>query len=284
MSTSLRLPDLDPDDPRTVSQQIANALRSAILRGHLKPGAQLPSQNELVSRYGVARETIKAALRVLDREQLIISRQGSGSFVRSRFSATPDVTEFLAGAYDRPHVTIDYAGWRGETLSNVFPHTLDVLREKAGSVKTVRIRLLLTDPTVAAGLPLPIDPQDDPALIQPALIKLTDRAVSRIRHTAEEIVASGMVQEATVQVRVHPLGPVIKIYTINGERSLIGFYPTTEHAMRLGGRDIRLHHPSGWEATTFELSGQVQQPSFASQGQAWFESLWKTIGRDYQPG
>lgn len=281
MSTSLRLPDLDPDDPRTVSQQIADAMRAAILRGHLKPGDQLPSQSELVSRYGVARETVKAALRALDREQLIVSRQGSGSFVRSRRSTTPDVTEFLKGAYDRPHVKVDYAGWRGETLSKTLPDTLDGLPERARVVKTLRIRLLLTDPRVPPGLPVPIDPQVDSSAVQSALVKLTDRALSRIRQTAKEIVTTGLMQKAEVHVRVHRLGPIIKLYTINDERSLIGFYPTTEHAMSLEGRDIPLHHPSGWEATTFDVNENAQQPSFASQAQAWFESLWNTIGQDY---
>jgi len=277
----MQLPDLDPDDPRTVSQQIANALRAAILRGHLGPGTRLPSQNELAGRYGVARETVKAALRVLDREQLIISRQGSGSFVRSRLSTTPDVTEFLVGAYDRPHVKIDYAGWRGETLSNTLPETLHALRKKAGSVKTLRIRLLLTDPHLATGLPVPIDPDVEPSAIQPGLVKLTERAVSRIRQTVEEIRTTGLAQEAQVRVRTLRLGPIIKLYTINDERSLIGFYPTTEHAMAVEGRDIALHHPSGWEATSFDVNEHAQQPSFASQAHAWFESLWTTIGRDY---
>lgn len=281
MSTALSLPDLDPDDPRTVSQQIANALRAAILRGHLRPGDRLPSQNELVGRYGVARETVKAALRVLDREQLIVSRQGSGSFVRSRLSTTPDVTDFLRGAYDRPQVRIDYAGWRGETLSNTLPDTLDALREQRSGVKTLRIRLLLTDPRVSSGLPVPIDPQVDPLAIRSALVKLTDGAVSRIRQTAREMVTAGLVREAEVRVRVHRLGPTIKVYTINDERSLIGFYPTTEHAMSLDGRDVPLHHPSGWEATVFDVDDRTQQPSFASQAQVWFESVWNTIAQDF---
>lgn len=281
MSTSLRLPDLDPDDPRTVSQQIANALRSAILRGLLKPGDQLPSQTELVSRYGVARETIKAALRVLDRDHLIVSRQGSGSFVRSRLSTTPDVAEFLKGAYDRPHVTIDYAGWRGETLSNIFPRTLDGLREDPGRVRTLRIRLLLTDPQVPAGLPVPIDPEVDSPALRAALAKVTERAVSKIRHTANDAVAGNLVQEATVHVRVHRLGPTIKIFGINGERNLIGFYPTSEQTMRIDGRDIALHHPSGWELATFDRNDPAHEPSFASQAQTWFESVWNTIGQDY---
>lgn len=282
MSTELKLPDLDPDDPRTVSQQIANALRAAILQGHLRAGDQLPSQNELVGRYGVARETIKGALRVLDREQLIISRQGSGSFVRSRLSTTPDVTEFLKGAYDRPHVRIDYAGWRGETLSNTFPATIGALRE-AGGVKTLRIRLLLTDPRVTAGLPLPIDSEVEPSRVQPALIKLTDRAIAKIGRTVKEIVTNGLAHEAEASVRVHRLGPIVKVYTINAERSLIGFYPVTEHSMNIDGQDLPLHHPSGWDATTLDVGGHPQLASFANQAQAWFESIWNTIGRDYHP-
>ena len=49
------LDDLDQDDPRTSSQQIASQLRAAILTRKLKPGDKLPSQNELADRYGVAR-------------------------------------------------------------------------------------------------------------------------------------------------------------------------------------------------------------------------------------
>ncbi|MFC5752995.1 winged helix-turn-helix domain-containing protein [Actinomadura rugatobispora] len=78
------LADLAPEDPRPPSRQIAEQLRSAILSGRLQPDAKLPSQNQLSSRYGVARETVKTALRQLASESLIISRKGSGSFVRAQ--------------------------------------------------------------------------------------------------------------------------------------------------------------------------------------------------------
>jgi len=77
---------LDPDDPRSPSKQIAAQLRAAILAGHVKPGSRLPSQQQLCGRYGVARETVKAALRQLAAEGLISSRQGSRSIVVPRTS------------------------------------------------------------------------------------------------------------------------------------------------------------------------------------------------------
>jgi len=118
------LRDLDPDDPRTPSQQIANALRAAILMGTFRPGDRLPSQHELSRHYRVARETVKSALQILDREALVVSRQGSGAFVRSRQGTPLDLEGLLRTAFDRPHVSIDYAGFRGETLANTLVPSL----------------------------------------------------------------------------------------------------------------------------------------------------------------
>ena len=41
--------DLDPDDPRPPYQQVANALRAAILTRKFAPGEKLPSGNELAT-------------------------------------------------------------------------------------------------------------------------------------------------------------------------------------------------------------------------------------------
>jgi DNA-binding GntR family transcriptional regulator len=78
------LGSLDPNDPQTPSQQIANRLHAAILTGQLKPETKLPSQPFLAAHYGVARETVKSALRNLQAAGLIVSRKGSGSYVREK--------------------------------------------------------------------------------------------------------------------------------------------------------------------------------------------------------
>lgn len=51
------------------------------LAATLTPGARLPSVNELERTFGYATSTIEAALNELQREGLIIRRQGSGTFV-----------------------------------------------------------------------------------------------------------------------------------------------------------------------------------------------------------
>lgn len=61
---------------------IADALREQIDAGTLPPGSKLPSENELMSAYGVEQPTARRALDVLKNEGLIVARRGSGTYVR----------------------------------------------------------------------------------------------------------------------------------------------------------------------------------------------------------
>jgi DNA-binding transcriptional regulator YhcF (GntR family) len=264
--------ELDPDDPRTPSQQIANSLRAAILLDRLKPGDRLPSQHALCARYGVARETVKSALRILDREGMIVSRQGSGVFVRTRRGTEHDVEEFLRSAFDRPHVTIDYAGWRAETLSHVLPRALDVLRSGQASATSFRLRLLLVDPSAPAGLPRPVDPGVSMRAVRPGLLRLHRRSLAVLDEAMSSL--SPLVRSVSMEVRLHPVGPTFKAYVLNRERALFGFYPVAMHAMEAGGGQVELHHPSGWESTAFGPND-----AFVEQTSAWFDSVWSTIAR-----
>src|SRR3990172_4234101 len=61
--------------------RIAEALRERIRGGEVAPGARLPTQRRLASSFGVTLMTLRQALEVLEREQLITRRHGLGTFV-----------------------------------------------------------------------------------------------------------------------------------------------------------------------------------------------------------
>jgi GntR family transcriptional regulator len=75
---------IDPADPRAVYQRIADDLRTQILSGDLGPGNPLPSEAQLVRRYGSSRGPVRQAINLLRSEGLIDSHQGRGVFVRRR--------------------------------------------------------------------------------------------------------------------------------------------------------------------------------------------------------
>src|SRR3954451_2023272 len=107
---------LDPDDPRAPYVQVASALRAAILTKKLQPGDKLPSGNQLAERYGVARMTVQTAIRVLREEGLVVSRQGSGVFVRERTARPFALRPVVERAFQHSNVTVDFFGFTAQTL------------------------------------------------------------------------------------------------------------------------------------------------------------------------
>jgi GntR family transcriptional repressor for pyruvate dehydrogenase complex len=66
-----------------VSQNIVNQIRKAIFEGVLKPGDKLPSDKELMNKFGVSKGSLREALRSLEVLGLLEIRQGTlgGAFV-----------------------------------------------------------------------------------------------------------------------------------------------------------------------------------------------------------
>src|SRR5215469_18453456 len=64
-------------------RQIFERLQEDICSGHYKPGNRLPSESELVRRFGASRMTVFRAMRELQTLGLIDRRVGSGTFVSS---------------------------------------------------------------------------------------------------------------------------------------------------------------------------------------------------------
>ena len=126
--------------------------------------------------------------------------------------------------------------------------------------------------------------------VRPVLAQLTQRAVTTITSSICELTSARLLESASVQVRVHDLGPTFKIYMLNDERVLFGFYPVTRYSVTAKNKAIELHHPSGWDGSLFgaddgaslSLDSHASGPPFTEQARGWFESVWSTIARDYQ--
>jgi DNA-binding FadR family transcriptional regulator len=75
--------EIKPLVTESLSKQIAENLREAIINGTLKVDEQLPTEHELAARFKVSRPTIREAFKRLAAQNLIRSRRGpsGGTFV-----------------------------------------------------------------------------------------------------------------------------------------------------------------------------------------------------------
>src|SRR3954451_17040789 len=73
---------INPGAAEFPHRQIGAQLRARIHRGDWAPGERLPSIPSLATQFGVAKQTVQRTIDQLRIEGLLITRPGSGTFVR----------------------------------------------------------------------------------------------------------------------------------------------------------------------------------------------------------
>jgi GntR family transcriptional regulator len=74
--------EINPGAAEHPHRQIAAALRAQIRRGDWGPGERLPSIPAIAAQYGVAKQTVQRTIDALRIEGLLITKPGSGTYVR----------------------------------------------------------------------------------------------------------------------------------------------------------------------------------------------------------
>lgn len=276
--------ELDPDDPRPPYQQVAGVLRGAILEKKFQPGDKLPSGPELAERFGVARMTVQQAIRLLRDEGLIVSRQGSGVFVRERTARPVGLRPHIEQAFEASAVTFDFAGFSGETLHGALIEPLDKVRSGRYQPDSLRVRLLVPDTTQPWTLPVRVEDLSDSPAFRERATGIMRRHVAGIVDAVHELHALGFVKDAKAEVRALPIVPLVKLYILNGSETFFGYYPVREHAVPLDGEEVRIWDLMGKDATLFHhvVDGDEDSTStqFVRQSTNWFDSIWDSVARE----
>jgi len=82
----------------TVTNDAVTRIKGMIATGELAPGSRLPSQDDLADQLGLSRSALREAVRSLTTMNILVSRQGDGTYVSSL--RTPLLLQPLAFAAD----------------------------------------------------------------------------------------------------------------------------------------------------------------------------------------
>jgi len=191
---------------------------------------------------------------------------------------------FIEQAFAREHVTIDFAGFSGETLHGAIQEPLDKIRIGDTKPATLAVRMLLPDTSRPMVLPCRADDLTDDPEHRARTHRLTTRHAHAILDTVQELASLGLIQEADVQIRAHACPPLFKLYILNGEDVFFGFYPIIKHQIPLpsGPRDI--YDPMGKDAVVFHHSvhgGHPADEPYVEQARAWFGAMWDNLSYEF---
>lgn len=100
---------MQPVPRRSLTDEVAEALRAEILDGVWAMGERIPNEAELGQRAGVGRNTVREAVQVLVQAGLLERRQGSGTYVIATTPLSGSVGRVLGAAERREVVELRLA-------------------------------------------------------------------------------------------------------------------------------------------------------------------------------
>lgn len=140
-----------PEVGQTKRRQVAEALEQEIAAGRWPVQTPLPSENQLVSHFGVSRQTVRSAISTLQQKGLVATRQGLGTVVL-RKHPSPEYSQSLesipALAYYARNTTVKIVSVENVEITSELAESIGA---KPGSLWTHAITL-----RSAAGQKLPM--------------------------------------------------------------------------------------------------------------------------------
>ncbi len=116
---------------RAPFEEVKIYLKDGLKKGRWRPGSKMPSEADLIGRFGVARMTVNRALKDLQTEGLIERRQGAGTFAAAlhRVSSALTIRDIHEEILSRGHAhRAEVHLLREEKASADIAHTLGLAK------------------------------------------------------------------------------------------------------------------------------------------------------------
>ncbi|CAL9529253.1 hypothetical protein SUDANB145_03989 [Streptomyces sp. enrichment culture] len=279
---------------RPSPQEIADILRERIRAGDLKAGDRLPTQAELSEEFGVERGAVRQALRSLQEDGLL-SNVSKGSPPRIAAPAPahgePQPTMValaprLTRAFGEPEVRIDVVCHTSETLMLALSEPLRMIHEGRIRPRSISFRVLLPSRNINLAFPVLVDTSagdgtDGADPVHERWLQMRDAQARVLQHNLNAVRSTQRV-DVSVAFRALPFTPPMKLYLLNGEEALIGYYMLTRREEEWQSRTLEMYDVLGFESVLFAFRKQDghRDGAFVEESQKWFDALWETITTD----
>ncbi|MFF7770739.1 FadR/GntR family transcriptional regulator [Streptomyces massasporeus] len=274
---------------RSSPQEIADILRQRIRAGELKPGDRLPTQAELAEEFGVERGAVRQALRVLQEDGLLTNvSKGSppriadpepvrGEPQPTMVGLAPRLTE----AFSTPHVRVDVVCHTAETLMVAIGEPLRLIHEGRIHPESIDVRILVPSRDIELAFPVPVEAHGDDNPVHQRWLAMRNAQGQVLQHNLKALRSTHGI-DVRVTFRALPFTPPVKLYLLNEEEALIGYYMLTRRAEEWGSQTLDMYDVLGSQSLLFSFVKRTgrRDAAFVKESQKWFNALWETITSD----
>ncbi|MFB8775102.1 winged helix-turn-helix domain-containing protein [Streptomyces broussonetiae] len=274
---------------RLTPQEIADVLRERIRVGELKAGDRLPTQAELADEFGVERGTVRQALRALQEDGLLTNvSKGSPPRIAPRVPVQDEPQPTMVGlsprlteAFRERRVRVDVVCHTAETLMLALGEPVRQIHEGRIHPESIDVRILLPSREINLAFPVPVEGGGEDDSVHQRWLAMRNAQGQVLQHN---LLALRSTHRMNVQVRFRalPFTPPIKLYLLNGEEALLGYYMLTRREEEWENQTLDMYDALGAKSLLFSFHKRAghRDEAFVEESQKWFDALWETITTD----
>ncbi|NEA68034.1 winged helix-turn-helix domain-containing protein [Streptomyces sp. SID12488] len=280
---------------------MADALRSRIRTGELRPGQRMPTQARLAEEFGVERGAVREALRILQAERLLTNvSKGSPATVASGSGPVPTgpaapplptiggLAPRIAAAFAAPHVVIDALCLTSVSLTLAIGEPLRQIQCGRLDPARIDVRVLLPSRDIDLAFPAPVALADGSPAGASATGRLQRRWLTH-RNAQGQVLRHNLLAlrgrhgiDVRVSFRALPFTPPVQLYLLNGTEALFAYYTLKRSEAEIDHEQVEMYDAEGVRSTlfAFERGAGLRDSTFVEQSHLWFNALWETISSE----
>jgi hypothetical protein len=138
---------------------------------------------------------------------------------------------------------------------------------------------------ISLAFPISVDGGGDDDPVHKRWLEMRNAQGHVLRHNLQALRKSHGI-DVHVTFRALPFTPPVKLYLLNGEEALIGYYLLTRREEEYESQTLEMFDVLGAESLLFSFENREgrqtsqRDTAFVEQSQKWFDALWETITTD----
>ncbi len=160
---------------------------------------------------------------------------------------------------------------------------LRLIHEGSIRPESVDVRVLMPSRDINLAFPVSVDaPGDGPEdPVHERWLQMRNAQARVLEHNLHAVRATHGI-DVRVRFRALPFTPPVKLYLLNREEALMGYYMLTRREEEWGSRTLEMYDALGSQSLLFSFLRRAghRDAAFVTESEKWFDALWETITSD----
>jgi hypothetical protein len=187
----------------------------------------------------------------------------------------------LTEAFSARHVRADVLCHTAETLMVAIGEPLRLIHEGRIRPESIDVRILVPSRDIELAFPVPVEAHGDDNPVHQRWLAMRNAQGQVLQHNLKALRSTHGI-DVRVTFRALPFTPPVKLYLLNEEEALMGYYMLTRREEEWGSRTLDMYDVLGSKSLLFSFARRAgrRDAAFVEESQKWFDALWETITTD----